>query len=90
MIRLGCLETAWYEQPVDDALAAVANAFICPNYDDNRTMYFNGNDAMMLREIATNDVVDVIGKIGEDLGAGGWADMTTNPHADQKDLDCNG
>ena len=84
VIVLDKRDTTWvpgdsgYEQPVDDALAAVANSFICPNYEDNRTMYFNGNDAMMLREIATNDVVDVIGKIGEDPGAGGWADMTTN------------
>jgi hypothetical protein len=41
-------------------------------------MYFNGNDAMVLRKISTNTAIDIFGKIGEDPGETGWADMTQN------------
>ena len=41
-------------------------------------MYFNGNDAMVLRQISTNNVLDVIGKVGEDPGESGWAGLTQN------------
>ena len=41
-------------------------------------MYFNGNDAMVLRKISTNAVIDIFGKIGEDPGTTGWAEMTQN------------
>ena len=47
--------------------------FICPNYEDG-TMYFNGNDAVSL-ETLTGDIIDIIGKIGEDPGEA-WADET--------------
>lgn len=64
------------EAPVWDELQAVADWFACPVYDDNNAMYFNGNDAMVLRKISGNVVVDVFGKIGEDPGdpndGGGW------------------
>lgn len=64
------------EAPVWDELAAVADAFECPVYDDNNAMYFNGNDALVLRKIEGNEVVDVFGRIGEDPGdpndGGGW------------------
>jgi len=48
-----------------------ADIFLCPDYDTNNTMYFNGNDAMALvkgTEVAQDgsNLVDVIGVIGED------------------------
>lgn len=64
------------EAPVWDELQSQADWFACPVYDDNNTMYFNGNDAVVLRKISGNTVVDVFGKIGEDPGdpndGGGW------------------
>lgn len=53
--------------PVWDSLQAKADAFICPDYQSNNVMYFNGNDAITLFKGAA--VLDVIGKIGEDPGA---------------------
>lgn len=47
--------------------------FICPNYEDG-TMYFNGNDAVTL-ETVSGDILDIIGKIGEDPGEA-WGDET--------------
>jgi len=64
------------EAPVWEELQAVADVFINPIYDDNNTMYFNGNDAMVLRKIAGNVVLDLFGRIGQDPGdpvdGGGW------------------
>ena len=47
-----------------------ADVFLCPDYDTNNTMYFNGNDAVALvkgTEVAQDgsNLVDVIGVIGE-------------------------
>ena len=68
-----------FEAPVWDELAAKADLWLSPVYDENNTMYFNGNDAMVLRQISTNTVLDVIGKVGEDPGfESGWAGLTTN------------
>lgn len=67
-----------FEAPVWDELAEAADLWVCPVYEDNNTMYFNGNDAMVLRKISTNTVVDIFGKIGEDPGTTGWAEMTQN------------
>lgn len=65
------------EIPVWLELQEKADAFECANYDENNTMYFNGNDAMILRNIAQgNFVVDRIGKVGENPagpeGSEGW------------------
>ena len=67
-----------FETPVWPALAAAADYWLSPVYDQNNTMYFNGNDALVLRHIPTNNVVDVFGKIGEDPGTAGWAGITQN------------
>ena len=71
-----------FEAPVWDDLAAVANLpwnlWECPVYADNNTMYFNGNDALVLRKIPSQTVIDVFGKVGEDPGDAGWANMTQN------------
>ena len=64
-----------YNTPVDSALMVVADTFLCPDYNINKTMYFNGDDAMTL-ETANGGLVDMIGKIGEDPGAG-WTDDST-------------
>ena len=55
----------------EDNLMGRVDLFICPNYEDG-TMYFNGNDAVTL-ETSTGDILDIIGKIGEDPGEA-WGD----------------
>ena len=52
-----------YEAPVWDELAEAADLWVCPVYEENNTMYFNGNDAMVLRKISTNSPIDIFGKI---------------------------
>lgn len=51
-------------------LQCKANEFLCPVYNDNNTMYFNGNDAMALISGTVvladgSNILDVIGVIGE-------------------------
>jgi hypothetical protein len=62
------------EAPVWDELQEKADIFMCPVYAENNTMYFNGNDALVLRNGDT--VIDTFGKIGQDPGnptdGGGW------------------
>jgi|SRR5690554_2729567 len=55
------------EAPVWDELQEKADVFECANYDENNTMYFNGNDAMLLRNITsgTGYVIDRVGRLGE-------------------------
>lgn len=60
------------EVPVDPALQALADTFLCPDYNVNMTMYFNGDDAMALQK-TDGQLVDLIGKIGQDPGLG-WTD----------------
>lgn len=62
------------EAPVWDELQEKADIFMCPEYVENNAMYFNGNDALVLRK--NNVVIDIFGKLGQDPGApvdgGGW------------------
>ena len=70
-----------FEAPVWDDLAEAADLWVCPVYEENNTMYFNGNDALVLRQISTNSVMDVFGVVGDYPGDdGGWGigDMTRN------------
>ena len=60
-----------FEAPVWDELAEAADLWVCPVYEENNAMYFNGNDAMVLRKISTNTPIDIFGKIGEDPGETG-------------------
>lgn len=62
-------------------LQCKADVFLCPVYEENNTMYFNGNDAVALilgTEVATDgsNLVDVIGVIGENpensIGEDAW------------------
>lgn len=67
-----------FETPVWDELAEQADIWLNPVYEENNTMYFNGNDAMVLRKISTNTPVDIFGVIGEDPGTAGWDEVTQN------------
>jgi hypothetical protein len=59
------------ELPVADELAAVADTFVNPIYEEpNSPFYFNGDDAFYLVKNGTT-LVDLFGKIGEDPG-NGW------------------
>ena len=69
-----------FEEPVDSALQMKADTFLCPVYEENRMMYFNGNDAVTLEKL-TGDIIDVFGFIGppmtsEDNGWGNLNDTT--------------
>lgn len=69
------------EIPVDAGLQAVADTFLCPDYNISYAMYFNGNDAVSLQK--TNDggstwnYVDIFGKIGDAAmtTSNGWSDQ---------------
>jgi predicted extracellular nuclease len=67
-----------FEAPVWDELAAVTDFWLCPVYEENNAMYYNGNDALVLRHTPSNTVVDVFGTVGQDPGTTGWAGMTQN------------
>ncbi len=58
--------------PAHPDLIAVADTFLCPDPTINQMMYFNGNDAIALRT-QSGELIDLIGKIGEDPGTG-WTD----------------
>lgn len=59
------------EEPVDEALEAVADTFVNPIYvEANSPFYFNGNDAFVLVKGGAT-VLDIIGKVGEAV-TGGW------------------
>lgn len=76
VIVLDKRDTAGVEQetPVWDGLQAKADTFACPVYSENNTMYFNGNDAMVLKNTSATPAynIDRIGKVGEDPGVEGW------------------
>ncbi|MCK4663832.1 MAG: lamin tail domain-containing protein [Bacteroidales bacterium] len=60
-----------------------ADAFLCPVYDENKMMYFNGNDAVTL-EKTDGSIIDIIGKVGENPGDS-WTDDTTANFLDTGD-----
>ncbi len=62
---------------VDPELQALAHIFLCPVYNLNSMMYFNGNDAVTIEEIASGAILDIIGVIGQDPGYG-WNDDENN------------
>ena len=65
-----------FDQPVDSALQMKADTFLCPVYEENRMMYFNGNDAVTLEKL-TGDIVDVFGFIGPPMTSddNGWGNL---------------
>jgi predicted extracellular nuclease len=67
------------EAPVWEELAAAADVFINPNYDNGVwPMYFNGNDAIAIVTDNGQTLVDLYGRIGEGTGFGGWSAFGTN------------
>lgn len=66
-----------YEQPVDSALQMKADTFLCPVYEVNRMMYFNGNDAVTLEKISDGSIVDIFGRVGPPMTAddNGWCNL---------------
>ena len=67
------------EVPLAAELQAVADTFLNPVYvQTNSPMYFNGDDAFVLVKNG-NQILDLMGKIGEDPGGGWWqpGDTTT-------------
>ena len=79
--------TTGQEANVWDDLLDLTDFWLCPDYNENNAMYFNGNDAMVLRKISSNQVIDVIGQVGNDPGLidfetgegdKGWSNMTQN------------
>ncbi|MGB0918565.1 MAG: lamin tail domain-containing protein [Flavobacteriales bacterium] len=63
------------EVPIDLALEAVADTFVNPIYiQANSPFYFNGDDAFGLITNNGTQLVDLIGKIGEDPGTA-WSDQ---------------
>lgn len=63
------------EQPVDSALAAKADIFLCPVYEVNKMMYFNGNDAVTL-EKTNGDILDIVCRVGTPDPENGWTNIT--------------
>lgn len=60
------------EVPVSLDLQALADTFLNPIYvESNSPMYFNGDDAFVLVKNG-NQILDIMGKIGEDPGGGWW------------------
>ena len=64
-----------FEQPVDSALQEKADIFLCPVYEVNKMMYFNGNDAVTL-EKSNGDVIDIFARVGSPDPENGWTDIT--------------
>jgi hypothetical protein len=67
------------EFPLADELIALADTFLNPTYvESNSPFYFNGDDAFFLVKNG-DQILDIIGKSGEDPGGGWWvpSDTTT-------------
>lgn len=64
------------ECAADLALQAVTDTFVNPVYAQaNSPFYFNGDDAVILTDLAGTAIIDLIGKIGEDPGTA-WSDTS--------------
>jgi predicted extracellular nuclease len=67
------------EAPVWDELAAAADVFMNPTYDNGVwPMYFNGNDAIAIVSNNGQTLIDLYGRIGEGTGFGGWSAYGTD------------
>lgn len=64
------------ECAVDIALQTVTDTFVNPTYvQSNSPFYFNGDDAVILSDVAGTTIIDLVGKIGEDPGTA-WSDTS--------------
>lgn len=64
-----------FETPVDMELQEKADTFLCPIYNENPMMYFNGNDAVTL-EKTNGDVIDIFSRVGYPDPENGWTNIT--------------
>lgn len=64
------------EVPVDLELQAKADTFLCPVYDVNKAMYFNGNDAMTLETFGGGEILDIVARVGNPDPVNGWCAFT--------------
>ena len=64
------------ETPVVLDLQARADTFLCPVYEINRMMYFNGNDAVTLEKTGGTEILDIIARIGYPDPENGWTNIT--------------
>lgn len=66
-----------YEEPIDSALMEKADAFVCPVYEVNKMMYFNGNDAVTLESVTSGLVIDIFAQIGPPMTGddNGWGNL---------------
>jgi len=64
------------EVPVDAALQEKADIFLCPVYEINKMMYFNGNDAVTL-EKTNGQIIDIFAIIGPPMTSAdnGWGNI---------------
>lgn len=63
-----------FEEQADPALQAVADTFVNPVYVQAESpFYFNGDDAVPLIKGDGTNIIDLVGKIGEDPGTA-WSD----------------
>ncbi len=76
------------EQPISPELEALADLFLCPVYNVNKMMYFNGNDAVTLEKKSSGALIDIIGKIGENPGFG-WNSNEENEFYQTETWDSN-
>ncbi|MFP4471720.1 MAG: lamin tail domain-containing protein [Bacteroidales bacterium] len=65
-----------FEQPVDLELQAKADTFLCPVYEVNKMMYFNGNDAVTLEKDGGSTIVDIFARVGSPDPENGWTNIT--------------
>lgn len=63
------------EEPVAQELQDKADVFLCPVYEINKMMYFNGNDAVTL-ETTNGDVIDIVARVGAPDPENGWTNYT--------------
>jgi hypothetical protein len=64
------------EQPVFAELQALADTFLCPVYEVNKMMYFNGNDAVTLEKVGGGVIVDIFARVGSPDPDNGWTNIT--------------
>jgi len=66
-----------FEVPIDSALEVKADLFVCPVYEVNPMMYFDGNDGVTLEKV-TGAIVDIVCKIGPPITGDdtGWGNIT--------------
>ena len=83
VIGNGQLDSVWvstyWSLPVDPLFYSLLDDHCSGDYDNNSTFYFNGDDAMTLEK--AGNIIDILGKVGEDPGSA-WTDDPTAGYTD--------